>query len=184
MYRPISPPYMYLKQLFYFIYDSIGMPDNSLPLLPTRKRPAREGLVTRKYTDYIFVTCCTRAKIRGLDNERAYSALVTLWNDSSHWSVTRFVIMPDHVHLMIFASRYCAINLRKWAGWWKARTTKALGYSSGTLWLPDLWDTRMRSVDHLSAKLSYMRENPVRAGLVSHAELWPFQGDLVSVARR
>jgi hypothetical protein len=37
----------------------------------------------------------------------------------------------------------------------------------------------MRSDGHRIAKLAYMRENPVRAGLVTNAELWPFQGTLV-----
>ena len=156
------------------------MADHPTISSPIRKTPAREGLVTPKYTEHIFVTCCTRARVRALDNHEASSALISLWHDTSHWSVTRFVTMPDHIYLMIFASRYCTINLRKWAGWWKANTTKTLGYKPGTLWLPDLWDTRMRSMDHLSAKLAYMRENPVRAGLVSRADLWPFQGDILA----
>ena len=86
--------------------------------------------------------------------------------------------MPDHVHLMVFASRGCRIDLRSWVAWWKSKITRKLGYGRGNLWLPDVWDTRMRSEGHTSAKLLYMRENPVRAGLVERAELWPFQGDL------
>jgi len=154
------------------------MNDLLRPKPPIRKRPGREGATTPKYTEHIFVTCCTRGHMRVLDNHTAHSTLRSLWVDCSHWSVTRYVIMPDHIHLMAFASPRCTIGLRSWVAWWKAQTTRALGYEKGGLWLPDLWDTRMRSSGHLAAKLEYMRENPVRAGLAGHAHLWPFQGDL------
>jgi putative transposase len=154
------------------------MSTSSPPPLPQRKRPAREAASSPKYTEHIFVTCCTRRRIRVLDNHVVHSVLVSLWCDRSQWSITGYVIMPDHIHLMVFASRGCRFDLRSWVGWWKAQATQKLGYRKGDLWLPDLWDTRMRSHGHFAAKLVYMRENPVRAGLVNTAQMWPFQGDL------
>ena len=66
--------------------------------LPIRKTPAHEGREVPKYTEHIFVTCCTRSKINALDNHDVHALLVSLWMDTSHWIVTRYVIMPDHVH--------------------------------------------------------------------------------------
>jgi hypothetical protein len=33
----------------------------------------------------------------------------------------------------------------------------------------------------LRAKMDYVRENPVRAGLVSTAEKWKYQGEIVEI---
>lgn len=153
---------------------------SSRPLPLKRKTPAREGSYFPKYTEHIFVTCCTRGKTCVLDNQRVHSLLQSLWRDRSHWSTIRYVIMPDYVHLMVFASHGCTTDLRGWAAWWKSKVTRELGYNKGALWLPDLWDTRMRTDGHIAAKLAYMKENPVRAGLVTSAEFWPFQGDLIA----
>jgi putative transposase len=145
---------------------------------PVRKRPARQGFSTPRLSEFIFITCCTRGKIRALDNDKAHQILVSLWGDRTHWIVYRYVIMPDHIHLIVFASSKCSISLRGWARWWKSQATKALGYKQTTLWLPDIWDTRIRSADHLESKQAYMLENPVRAKLVESADSWPFQGKL------
>jgi REP element-mobilizing transposase RayT len=146
-----------------------------------RNRPARESAIPPKFTECIFITCCTRRRTRVLDNKEAHGVLLSLWGDRSRWSITRYVIMPDHIHLMAFASRGSRINLRSWAAWWKAHATRELGFTKGELWLRDLWDTRMRNADHYAAKLVYMKENPARAGLVTSSDLWPYQGDLLSI---
>lgn len=36
----------------------------------------------------------------------------------------------------------------------------------------------MRNGDQYHEKWLYVRENPVRAGLVTDADEWPFQGDI------
>jgi len=43
-------------------------------------------------------------------------------------------------------------------------------------WLPNCWDTQMRSQDHYHDKLAYVHLNPVRRLLVSKPEDWPYQG--------
>ncbi len=42
----------------------------------------------------------------------------------------------------------------------------------------DHWDTRLRSGESDDAKWEYVRNNPIRAGLVADAGDWPFQGEL------
>jgi putative transposase len=143
-----------------------------------RKRPARENATCPKLTEYIFVTCCTRSRLKVLNTPLVHDTLRKLWSDTTYWTVLSYVIMPDHVHLMAFSSRSNTFSIRSWGAWWKGKVSQALGYRAGTLWLPNLWDTRMRSDAHLAAKLLYMRENPVRAGLVESAEMWPFRGEL------
>ncbi len=48
-------------------------------------------------------------------------------------------------------------------------------------WQADFWDTQMRDGDQYHRKWLYVRENPVRAGLVADADAWPFQGEVHSL---
>lgn len=45
-------------------------------------------------------------------------------------------------------------------------------------WQSDCWDTQMRCGEQYRKKWEYVRQNPVRAGLVQRAEDWPWQGEL------
>ena len=51
------------------------------------------------------------------------------------------------------------------------------------LWQPGFFDHVLRSTEGYSEKWNYVRENPVRAGLVDHATNWPYQGEIVVIDR-
>ena len=42
----------------------------------------------------------------------------------------------------------------------------------------DCWDRQMRDAEHYERRLEYVRQNPVRAGLVARPEDWPYQGTI------
>ena len=43
------------------------------------------------------------------------------------------------------------------------------------------FDHLIRNTESYAQKWDYVRENPVRAGLVSRREDWPFQGEIVEI---
>lgn len=45
-------------------------------------------------------------------------------------------------------------------------------------WQSDCWDTQVRSGTHYAEKWEYVRNNPMRAGLVNTPEDWPWQGEI------
>jgi hypothetical protein len=45
-------------------------------------------------------------------------------------------------------------------------------------WQKDFFDHVLRSDESYSEKWQYMRQNPVRAGLVEKPEDWEFQGEI------
>jgi REP-associated tyrosine transposase len=49
------------------------------------------------------------------------------------------------------------------------------------LWQPEFFDHVLRNDESCSQKWEYVRENPVRAGLVPRADDWPYQGELVVI---
>ena len=57
------------------------------------------------------------------------------------------------------------------------RVLDAMGVSSPH-WQKGFFDHVMRSGELYSEKWNYVRDNPVRAGLVAEADAWPFQGEI------
>jgi hypothetical protein len=51
------------------------------------------------------------------------------------------------------------------------------------LWEEGFFDHVLRSDESYAQKWNYIRENPVRAGLVTSVEDWPYQGEIVYIDR-
>ncbi len=100
------------------------------------------------------------------------------WKAADHWLVGRYVIMPDHVHLFCAPGDIATRPLANWVRYWKAAISKATESAAGALWQTDFWDTQLRKNDRYAAKWEYVRNNPVRAGLVTKTEEWPYQGEI------
>jgi putative transposase len=62
---------------------------------------------------------------------------------------------------------------------WKSQLTKAWPVETEKPVLQrDHWDRQLRSDESYDQKWEYVRENPVRAGLVTDRDAWPYQGEL------
>ncbi len=126
----------------------------------------------------VFVTVVTQGRQRCLANEAAHALLQRTWNAARFWLIGRYVIMPDHLHF------FCApaepdCTLEKWMQFWKSQLTKAWPVATEKPVLQrDHWDRQLRSDESYDQKWEYVRENPVRAGLVTDREAWPYQGEL------
>lgn len=95
------------------------------------------------------------------------------------WAVGRYVVMPDHVHFFARARGVDAEPFQTAIGRWKEWSARRIGLTSGWpggLWQSEFFDHVLRSEESRSAKWNYVRENPVRAGLVMNADDWPYSG--------
>jgi REP element-mobilizing transposase RayT len=92
--------------------------------------------------------------------------------------VGRYVIMPDHVHLFVRPS--VSLNLGTWGrGLKRALSQEMTGpHHQGERWQPGFFDHLLRHSESYEEKWEYVRQNPVRAGLVERAENWPYQGEI------
>jgi REP element-mobilizing transposase RayT len=86
------------------------------------------------------------------------------------------VVMPDHVH-MIFAplasETYETFSFEEIVGAIKGVSAHSVNRAlerSGTVWQDESFDHVIRHADSLEQKIRYVRENPVRKGLVSRPE--------------
>jgi putative transposase len=101
--------------------------------------------------------------------------------------------MPDHIHLFVQGSHN--FDLGVWVRGLKrvvaaavsggrTRAHAAETAASTTLWQRGFFDHVIRNTERYSQKWDYVRENPVRAGLASAADEWPFQGEVVCIEHR
>ena len=132
---------------------------------------------------FIFVTLCTGNRRKFLANERVHTALVKYARLGTvrNAAVGLYVIMPDHIHL--FVSGADDFDLGLWIRGLKRVVAAAVSGGKTGLWQRGFFDHVVRNSESYSEKWDYVRENPVRAGLVSSADEWPFQGEIIIIDR-
>ena len=160
------------------------MADTRAPNKMKFSRPPRR--LDRIFPDarVFFVTCCTYRKRPKLDNDAFHKAFVSFAVRAAsdfNIAVGRYVIMPDHLHLFVAGPN--EFDLGVWVGSMKRVLTKSLPDSDlqDPIWQRGFFDHVLRSDEGYAQKWDYVRENPVRAGLVSDPEKWPYSGEIVDL---
>jgi putative transposase len=69
------------------------------------------------------------------------------------------------------------VSVERWTAYWKDMFFKEVR-RPGWKWQTRLFHTRMRSDSHYQEKLEYIRDNPLKRGLVSRVEDWPWRGEI------
>ena len=146
-----------------------------------KDRPRRLDLIYVNQPLY-FVTFTTRNRKPIPSLEIARLALQRYARDGIekfNVALGRYVIMPDHVHLFVRGGRI--FRLSPWVGGLKRAMSVAL--KSPKRWQPGFFDHILRSDESYAEKWNYVRDNPVRAGLVKGADDWLYQGEIVVIDR-
>ena len=87
--------------------------------------------------------------------------------------------MPDHLHLFCAPNDLSPAPITSWVKFWKSQAARHWPQRDQLpIWQRDFWDTQLRREESYAAKWDYVAQNPVRAGLVSRAEDWPYQGEM------
>ena len=126
-----------------------------------------------------FVTACTLDRRAILDCEAVHEAFRTFCvNSPQHGAwVGRYVLMPDHLHLFVAMGEMPLSNWVKSLKNSLSKTLRCAGHG-GPHWQKGFFDHLLRSGESYSQKWDYVRENPVRAGLVATPEDWPYAGEI------
>ncbi|PYK18853.1 MAG: hypothetical protein DME53_07120 [Verrucomicrobia bacterium] len=131
-----------------------------------------------------FVTACTHQRRKILATARVHEAFLDFARRGpghGAW-VGAYVIMPDRLRLFVSLDDQ-KIMLSAWMKTSKNTASKALRLH-GTPpphWQKTFFDHLLRSGESYSHKWSYVRENPVRARLVSETEDWAFTGEIFAL---
>jgi len=134
-----------------------------------------------------FVTVCAFRRRLILARDAIAAVLVGELRSARErhgWPIGSYVIMPDHVHFFCGPDP-CAISLSDFMREWKSWTSRRVNTlrprpttAATTLWQREFFDHILRSDESYAQKWDYVRDNPVRAGLVRFAEDWPYGGTM------
>ncbi len=96
-----------------------------------------------------------------------------------------YVLMPDHFHAFVAIDEQRQ-NLSIWVKSLRNSISKVLRQDgiAPPHWQKTFFDYLLRRAESYAEKWHYVRENPVRAGLVSHWEEGPFRGEVFPLEYR
>jgi REP element-mobilizing transposase RayT len=94
--------------------------------------------------------------------------------DRQRYQLHAWVIMPNHVHILVEIGH---TPLAKLVQSWKrfiARESNKILARKKTFWQREYWDTYMRNAAQTLKAVKYIESNPVKAKLVRQAKDWPW----------
>ena len=127
------------------------------------------------------ITIATKKKQRVFSNQdlaHDFVALLRRRCEQNKIPLYAYCVMPDHVHLLISASK--GEDIVGFVGEIKSLSTKMAwqhGYSEA-IWQRSFYDHFLRKDEDCKMVASYIVHNPVRAGIVEHWKHYPFSGSL------
>lgn len=89
----------------------------------------------------------------------------------SGYDVAAWVIMPNHVHILIHAQAPLDKIVQAWKSVSSHRLNSHLG-RTGSRWQAEYWDRYIRDERHFQQAKAYIQGNPVSAGLASCPSDW------------
>jgi REP element-mobilizing transposase RayT len=91
---------------------------------------------------------------------------VLLFHEGSKTRMDSFVVMPNHVHVLVqlIGDTRLSDVMHSWRGYSAQELNRRRG-KKGRFWSEDYWDRVIRSPRHYWRVRKYIRDNPVKAGL-------------------
>jgi REP element-mobilizing transposase RayT len=124
----------------------------------------------------LFVTFCKLIPTPFTSDARDAILRHCLHDNGKRYQLHAVVVMPEHVHLLLTPLQddegwACGLpaTLKLIKGVSARSVNKMLG-SGGPVWQEESFDHILRSQESLEEKLEYIRQNPVRRGLVKKPE--------------
>ncbi len=81
-----------------------------------------------------------------------------------------FVIMPDHIHLIIIPETKDISECMKSIKGFSAKQINEVLNRKGSIWQSGFYDYLLDSEDKVLSRIKYIEDNPVRKGIVKHSE--------------
>jgi REP element-mobilizing transposase RayT len=123
--------------------------------------------------EFYLLTLCQKDRLPLLANQAFASVFEAVLGMATHWEHEAWVIMPDHIHILA-GPKSRAYGVSDWSRFVKVRSQRL--FPSITGWQRGVFDHLLRSSDLGQGRWDYLRNNPVRAGLVDNWWEWPFFG--------
>jgi REP element-mobilizing transposase RayT len=120
----------------------------------------------------IFVTFCTHHRWVLPDLARDLALKACTWGNGKRFNLFGAIVMPDHVHLVLAPlyeadSAYCIAEIMQGIKSSSAHQINRLLNRVGQVWQRESFDHVLRREEGIAAKVEYIIQNPVRAGLAN-----------------
>lgn len=105
---------------------------------------------------------------------QAFVKRLLSYREQGRFALHEFVVMPDHVHLLLTPR---GITLERAVQFIKGGFSHDVSAELGSkieVWQRGFADHRIRDAADYATHVSYLRQNPVRRGLVVQAEEYPY----------
>ena len=100
-------------------------------------------------------------------------AIVAGDSQRQFYDLRAWVVMPNHVHLLILPKVKVPVLMRWLKGSTARSANRVLGRTGHPFWQDESYDHYLRSGTPINRTIAYIERNPVSAGLVRAPELWP-----------
>ncbi len=126
----------------------------------------------------IHVTICTDNKEKIFDSEInaqiAVNELLKTAKDLT-FRILCYCVMPDHIHVIVSPGE-SNLSLSKFLNIFKGRTTAVFKEKNDfkKIWQRSGFDHVIRTEEDLKGVIEYIRNNPVRKGIVENASDYPY----------
>jgi REP element-mobilizing transposase RayT len=98
-----------------------------------------------------------------------------LKRDGERYRLIAWVLMPNHVHLLIFPlESYSVAGIMHSIKSFTSHEANKLLKRTGHFWAKEYYDRYIRDSRHFASTIAYIENNPVKARLCETPEDWPF----------
>ena len=142
---------------------------------PTRHSNSKQIVRTSRTFFVTTKTSMGRALLQSDRNATLFIDVLRSYVATKKFKVHNFVVMPDHVHLLITVSGEMSIEraVQFMKGGFSYRLKKELGYC-GEVWQKGFSEVRVNDRESFAKHREYIAQNPVKRGLVSAPEGYPY----------
>ena len=144
--------------------------DGSPHHLPTRRK-LPHGLpsfpVNGPIIQFVTINAAERGDMPFLAVAEKILDAARFYHEHGRWFLYLFLVMPDHLHML---ANFLSGNGKATCGAWKGFLRK----TAGIRFQSDCFEHRIRNEHEFAEKWHYIRENPVRKGLVDMPDKWPY----------
>lgn len=128
---------------------------------------------------WYFLTMCTEGRAKRFQEAWVVTDSLRILKEraeSEHFAVAAYCFMPEHVHVLTNGTEENS-NLLPFVSGFKQRSAYLFKrQTSSQLWQKKYYDHILRADERWEAIAWYIWMNPVRKGLCTRPEDWPFSG--------
>ena len=124
-----------------------------------------------------FITACAHMQQNLFQRDQVAELMVATFSkyrDAGEFEIHEYVVMPNHIHLLIsIADQQKLSRVIQLIKGGFSHSLRQNGIIFREVWEQRYYDRRVRNANEFAEISRYIRQNPVRKGLVERAEDYP-----------